>query len=126
MSSILDLSGFPIVRLNVDDRTSGNTQDWINEMDALLAREEPFAIVSCSRMEQDNPQDEQQRGNWYRTNNERLATWCKVMVYIEPDDLQREKLKRQLEGLRKVFLFRFDLVASEEEALSLAQDFLQP
>ena len=120
MSSILDLTDFPIVRIQIDDRTLGGTQAWIDEMEALLAREEPFAIISQSRTTKDSPEDEQQRGDWYRTNDRRLAQWCKMMIYVEPDAVAYERLQSQAAGLRRVFSFAFDVVADDCAALDLA------
>jgi hypothetical protein len=121
MSSILDLTDFPIVRIQIDDRTLGGTQAWIDEMEALLAREEPFAIISQSRVTKDSPEDEQRRGDWYRTNDQRLAQWCKMMTYVEPDAVARDRLQSQAAGLRRVFSFAFEVVADDRAALDLAR-----
>ena len=120
VNNILDLSQFPIVRVNIDRRNSGYTQQWIEEMNILLQRQEPFAIIADTRSQSDNPEDEKIRGDWYRQNNDKLAQWCMVMLYIEPDETKRTKLQRQVEGLRKVFDFTFDVVSSEAEAIRLA------
>jgi hypothetical protein len=120
MSSILDLTNFPIVRMQVDDRTLGGTQAWIAEMEALLAREEPFAIIAGSRVIKDSPEDEQMRGDWYRTNDRLLAQWCKMTIYVEPDAVARERLQSQAAGLRRVFSFAFEVVADDRTALDLA------
>jgi hypothetical protein len=125
MAQMIDVSRFPIVFASLDARTQAGASSWGEAMDALLARREPFVLISSGTHHGEDPKDAMERLAWYKARDADLARWCRSMILIQPDNAERAKLQAQTKGLKQTFSFRFDLVGGDEEAMRLAKELLR-
>lgn len=101
---MLDLTAFPLVRLDVARRNeAGGNAAFMAEMDALLAAGAPFVIVSEGAEPEEPPEATQARGRWYRSRHDALAATCRGMAHVEPDPARRAVLEAQMGKLARAF-----------------------
>lgn len=111
-----DVSDFPIVRSRANAARPGYAPQWEKEMEALVARAEPFAIIFEGERPEETQQDRKRRGIWLKQNKSRLGAVCKALVSIEEDDLKRIAVKAQSVMAEKAFGIPMVVVASHKEA----------
>jgi hypothetical protein len=92
MAQMIDDSRFPIVFASLDERTKAGAASWSDAMDTLLARQEPFVLISSGSNQGEDPKDAMDRLAWYKARDADLTRWCRSMILIQPDHAERAKL----------------------------------
>lgn len=122
---ILDVSGFPVVRTVIDERTAaGGNAVWMAEMDRLLDAAVPFVLISSRRHDRESVEEARDRASWYRDRRDRLGAVCRGMIHIEPDPGRRAAMIAETAGFDTVVKFPFTIAADEKEALAAADGYL--
>jgi hypothetical protein len=111
-----DVSGFPIVRSRANTARPGYAPQWEGEMEALLARAEPFVIIFEGDRPEEAQEDRKHRGIWLKKNKLRLSAVCKALISIEENDLKRMAVKAQSAMAERAFGIPMMVVASPAEA----------
>jgi hypothetical protein len=119
-----DVSGFPIVRSRANIARPGYAQQWEDEMEALLARAEPFVIIFEGERPDEAQEDRKHRGIWLKQNKLRLGTVCKALITIEKNDLRRFAPNAQSAMSEKAFGIPMIIVADQSEATDAAKQKL--
>ncbi|MDT3252237.1 hypothetical protein QZQ97_15040 [Serratia sp. root2] len=117
----LDPVNFPLVWMRQNGR---DTQAELAEFSALLARAEPFVILSDRRVGDagDQPDRDQrtQVALWKRDNREALQLWVKGMIMLEPDEAQCAMAEEFAEYAAKFWGYPVLVAADEARARLLA------
>lgn len=119
-----DVSDFPIVRISGRALPIGYGQQWCAEMDALLARGEPFAFVFLDSAENPAHDDQKAQMQWLKKNKRRLAELCRGAVAVEPDRAKRVLKRAQGLVAMAAFGLRFSVAPDRAEADARARRLL--
>ncbi|UHC17022.1 hypothetical protein LRS73_03660 [Methylobacterium currus] len=122
--TIHDMSCFPLVRARPEAVRPGYAAAWIAEMDALLAQGQDFVLLFTERRPEERHEDRKRRGLWLKHNKDALARSCLSLIVVEPDAVARVALAAQAALTAKAFGTRMDVVATHEDAGSLANRLL--
>jgi hypothetical protein len=120
-----DVSRFPIVCLHGRGLPNGYGPQWAKEMETLLHRNEPFALVFPDSVENEAHEDQALRARWLKANKERLAAVCRAVVGVEPNKALRLMKRAQGLAIAAAFGLNFRITATVEEAEKLAALALQ-
>ena len=118
-----DVSAFPVVRFDTSRATPGYATQWIAELEALLARGEPFVLVADGGVRDDGA-DRKARMLFLKARRADLARVCRAIVGVEPNALVRAARSAQAVVLAKAFGLEMVFAASEAEALAVARSRL--
>lgn len=121
---LYDVADFPLVRIDGASLPDGYSAQWIAEMEALLARGEPFTFVFLSS--NDNPTHEDQKAQtlWLKRNKKPLAALCRGAVAIESDGAKRLLKRAQALVITTAFGLRFSVMPDRAGAETRAREFL--
>ncbi|WP_042338261.1 hypothetical protein [Paraburkholderia ferrariae] len=119
-----DLHAFPLVWSRCRAIVPGYAAQWAHEMDALLARAEPFVIVFEEGQPEETHDDRKTRGLWLKQNKALLGTVCRAVIAIEPDAEKRTALQAQSALASRAFSVAMEVAASSEAALERAREIL--
>ncbi|CAI0814923.1 Uncharacterised protein [Serratia entomophila] len=121
----LDSANFPLVWMR---RNGRDTQAELAAFSALLARAEPFVILSDRRVgdagEEPNRDQRTQVALWKRDNREALKRWVKGMIMLEPDAAQCAAAEAFAEYAAKFWGYPVLVAADEARARLLAVTLL--
>lgn len=119
-----DVADFPIVRISGRNLPRGYGPQWVAEMEALLARDQPFAFIFLDSVEDPDHEDQKMQMIWLKRHRRKLAACCRGAVAIEPDRARR--LLKRAQGLAMVAAFglRFSVVRDRTEAEQRARSML--
>ncbi|MDN7560731.1 hypothetical protein [Burkholderia orbicola] len=116
---VFNVSTFPIVTVNNDALVPGYGEQWVFEMDALIANGDSFAIVYRGAIKDESTDDLALRGRWLMKNRENVAKLCKVLIVVEPSVTLREQARLRGRDIAKEFGVPHRAVATEEEAADI-------
>lgn len=123
-----DLSGWPVVRYRMPDHVPDAEADArIADFDALLARNERFALVFHGpEMPKHSPRFMKAYRDWFSANKEAQKHLCAGAVRVEPDAKRRKSLAvKALSVMNKLFLpYPYTVVGSDAEARVQATTWL--
>jgi hypothetical protein len=119
-----DLHAFPLIWSRRRAIEPGYASQWAREMDALLAKAQPFVIVFEEGQPEESHEDRKTRGLWLKRNKALLGTVCRAVIAIEPDALRRTALKAQSALASRAFSVAMEVVASREDAQARAHQLL--
>jgi hypothetical protein len=111
-----DVSRFPLVSIEGSRLPAGYAPQWIAEMDALVARGEPFAFVLIDGVENPTHADQKAQTQWFRRNEKALAAICRGVVAVEPDRAKRLLKRAQALAITAAFGLKFSIAPDREEA----------
>ena len=111
-----DVSCFPLVSIEGRRLPPGYAPQWIAEMDALVARGEPFAFVLLDGVETPTHADQKAQTHWFKRNKKALAAVCRGAVAVEPDRAKRLLKRAQALAVTAAFGLRFSIAADRQEA----------
>ncbi|ASW08473.1 MULTISPECIES: hypothetical protein [unclassified Rhizobium] len=120
-----DVSLWPIVRHSAASVHPGYSKQWEHEMDALLALSMPFVVIMEGDEHAEEHEDRKARGIWLKKNKTALATVCEAVIGIEASAIKRAAMQLQMSLATKAFGIRMEIVASQQEALQLAERILK-
>ncbi len=123
--TVHDVSAFPVVRPRNAGMTEGYAPQWVSEMEALLARGEPYVLVLEGVRVDEAHEDRKQRGLWLKKNKQALRKVCKALISVEPDALKRAAFRLQAAGAVRAFGIPMDVVASAAEAMACVRRRLE-
>ncbi|CAI0982957.1 hypothetical protein [Serratia ficaria] len=121
----LDTAHFPLVWMRQSGR---DTQAELAAFSALLARAEPFVILSDRRVgdagEEPNRDERTRVALWKRDNRQALKLWVKGMIMLEPDAAQCAAAEAFAEYAAKFWGYPVLVAADEARARLLAVTLL--
>jgi len=119
-----DVSRFPLVTIAGSRLPPGYATQWIAEMEALLARDEPFSFVFLDNVENPMHEDQKAQMQWLKKNKKALAGLCRGAVAVEPDAARRMLKRAQALAVTAAFGLRFAVAPSAEAAEQRARRLL--
>jgi hypothetical protein len=119
-----DVSRFPLVSIEGSRLPAGYAPQWIAEMDALVARGEPFAFVLIDGVENPTHADQKAQTQWFKRNKKALAAICRGVVAVEPDRAKRLLKRAQALAITAAFGLKFSIAPGREEAERRARRLL--
>lgn len=119
-----DVSLWPIVRQSARSVQPGYAAQWAREMDAILAISMPFVVIMEGDQPAEDHEDRKARGIWLKRNKAALAAICRAVIGIEASAIKRAAMQVQMSLATKAFGTRMEIVASQEDALQLAERIL--
>lgn len=111
-----DVSRFPVVTIEGSRLPPGYAPQWIAEMEALVARGEPFVFVLLDSVEQPTHADQKAQTQWFKRNKKALAAVCRGVVGVEPDRARRLLKRAQALAVSAAFGLRFSIAPDRAEA----------
>ncbi|KWC75463.1 ATP--cob(I)alamin adenosyltransferase [Burkholderia cepacia] len=120
---------FPFVWLRYTGSTHTDPASLIAELDALLARREPFVLLtddapSGNDRGADDHELRKQLAKWSKANRAQSHEWISAMIAIEPDAARRAALDAFSGAFEKVWGYPLNAAATRDDALALAQRLL--
>jgi hypothetical protein len=127
-----DVHDFPFVRTTALERAPGSGVPWQAEMQALLARSQPFVIFYPSFHTGEAPamdegtqaqlhQDRKVRVLWLKQYRQQLAAFCKGLITIEPDPQRYAEEAARYPAMEKAFGVPLRVAASRPEAEAMGR-----
>ncbi|MDR6291709.1 MULTISPECIES: hypothetical protein [Inquilinus] len=129
LPAVFDLAAFPLVQMPVPQaEMPGYGDRWAVELDAILARETRFVMLSIGPMPDGERHDDRKaRTLWLKRRRGDLARLCLSHLHVEPDPLRRAAMQAMVVTARvaKAFPYPIALFADEEAALERAWSLLR-
>ncbi len=119
-AQVFEMSNFPIVTFRNAAIRPGYAARWAREMEALMARGEPFVIVFLPNRPEEDQEDRKLRAVWLKTHKHELSEVCRALITVEPDAIQRAEAAKEAQAMQKAFGLLLVSVATQEEAWDLA------
>lgn len=119
-----DVSRFPIVAIEGSRLPPGYAPQWIAEMEALVARGEPFVFVLLDSVEEPMHADQKAQTQWFKRNKKALAAVCRGVVGVEPDRAKRLLKRAQALAISAAFGLRFSIAPDRAEAERRARQLM--
>ncbi|MDR5784537.1 hypothetical protein QCE63_34600 [Caballeronia sp. LZ065] len=117
--TVFDIRSFPVITLRNDAIRPGYAEQWLREMDRLVAHGEPFVMLHVEMPDNEPHEDFRRRGQWLKQNKEALARVCSMLITVESDDEKREDARGRGRGATKAFGIPHRAVGTLAEALDL-------
>ena len=120
---ILDTSAFPHVQLS----ERHPEHDWEPQLDALLAREERFVLITSPDPLEDpgeTPGDRKRRAQWFKRNKSTLRRWCAGAILIEHNRARALTVQVMAKTMGKVFGFPIRVADNPTDARERAARLL--
>ncbi|MBN3841655.1 MULTISPECIES: ATP--cob(I)alamin adenosyltransferase [Burkholderia] len=120
---------FPFVWLRYSGSTHTDPARLIAELDALLARREPFVLLtddapSGDDRGADDHELRKQLAKWSKANRAQSREWIPAMIAIEPDASRRVALNAFSGAFEKVWGYPLSATENRDDALALARRLL--
>ncbi|WP_246705561.1 hypothetical protein [Rhizobium sp. P40RR-XXII] len=94
--------------------------------DGFLPRHSmPFVVIMEGDQPAENREDRKAGGIWLKRNKTALAATWKAVIGIEASAIKRAAIQVQMSLATKAFGTRLEIVASQKEALDLAETILK-
>ncbi|MFC3052392.1 hypothetical protein [Kordiimonas pumila] len=124
-TSILNTADFPIVWFTATAVSPGFAEQWIVEMDKLLAQQKPFVmIVSEPPKEDTSKQDKKALALWFKKNKIVFSGTCTGVVGIIPSPIKRKLMQLQTKAFEKAFGIKLIIIARSNDATRAAHAML--
>ena len=125
---LIDSSQFPLVWIRINTPSSATNASPFDEFETLLIKKEPFILLNDEGLDkgdhENTPAEMKQTTRWMKKNKSKLKAYVKVAIYIEPNIAKRIASKAFAVVYEKFWGYPMLMVATKEEALSLANNFL--
>jgi hypothetical protein len=125
----INATQFPFVWMQ-KTTLSNSQEESLAEFEALLARHEPFVLLSnegLDNKEVEHSMDERkQMALWMKRHKSELKRYVKASIHIEPSVTKRLAGKAFAVVYEKFWGYPMLMTATEDEALALAQTLLKP
>jgi hypothetical protein len=84
------IQGWPVVQMQFNAVvTSAEFADWLTQTSALMARQQPFTVVTSSDDQLILPEGyRKQEAIWYKQNKQLFGTYCKGLARIANSEAQ--------------------------------------
>lgn len=96
---------------------------WTREYDAILAEEQPFAVI-VNAAQRPQPPAGKPMALWMKSRKAQLGAWVCATVYVVEDEVLRADFLRSADKRQKATPYPMAFVATEAEALVTARDAL--
>lgn len=120
-----DVRCYPIVYLDSIAMPKQHAQQWVKEMNQLLALQQPFVLVFLNSIEDDLHEDKKARMQWIKQNKKALARLCYGFIAIEPNKATRAMKRLQGAAIGAAMGLKMKFSASLAEAETLAECLLR-
>lgn len=118
--TIHDASRLPAVFFLAGSTQPGYADQWVVEMEALMAEDRPFVVIHDSPRADEAPADRARRAVWLKANKAALGACCKGIVSIEADPARRADIEAMGQIAVKAFGIPHEVVDNIDDAVSLA------
>jgi hypothetical protein len=125
---LIDATQFPLVWMRFSKRGSDPNASPFAEFEVLLARKEMFVLINDEGL--DKGEREHSKGEakqitlWMKRNKTDLRTFIKAGIYIEQNAAKRLAAKVFASVYEKFWGYPMLIVATKDEALTLARTLL--
>lgn len=125
----IDDSQFPVVWMRLNASGTDAEASPFAGFEALLARKEAFVLLNDEGLDKDthdhSQEEMKQTSLWMKRHKSELRAFVKAGIYIEPSTAKRMANKAFALVYEKFWGYPMLMVATREEALTLAQHFLR-
>ncbi|HAT3807665.1 TPA: hypothetical protein I8608_000458 [Morganella morganii] len=97
----MDTSAFPVVIMQSFPENRAQTEQWVNELDALLDKQTPFALIYPPKEEPEKPDTQEDMDarkyvrRWLKTGKEKMAAYCSMMILtVNQETGDKEQLEK--------------------------------
>src|SRR5204863_455016 len=97
-----DIATFPVIHFRPEQAHPGYAPTWERELDTLLMRQEEFVIIFPPGNFDEAHEDRKVRALWLKRNKDLLPRFCKAIISVEPDPVQRAAQQVQAATLAKI------------------------
>ena len=121
----IDRSRFPLLFLR--ETSSGQTGGAEAELEAILAEELPFVLITDLSPEgeaNETPDAKKARAMFFKRNREILRRYCAGAIVIEGSKITPMPVRLAAQALGKAFGIAFRFVPDEHAAVALGEDLL--
>ncbi|WP_372387235.1 hypothetical protein [Xanthomonas axonopodis] len=126
---LIDTTEFPLVWMSLKKSSPDSDASQFAEFEALLARKEVFVIINDEGLDGEEhshtKEEAKQTTLWMKRNKPALKAYIKAGIYIEPNAAKRLATKAFAVVFEKFWGYPMLIVATKDEALTLAQRLLQ-
>ncbi|WP_428240834.1 hypothetical protein [Gynuella sp.] len=124
----INASQFPLVWMRFNAPGTDPEASPFAEFEALLARKETFVLLNDEGLEkgdhEHSPEEKKQTSLWMKRHKSELKAFVKAAIYIEPNIAKRMATKAFASVYEKFWGYPMLMVATKDDALTLAQQFL--
>lgn len=120
--SVLDVSRFPIVRFSTMPGDVAATETWISELEQLLQRDEPFALVYPplpQPMPEPSPDQAAARRTfvlWFKRNREAFRARCRALIMTAAEQQELPLYEAMLPALNAMYQVPVELACGDDAA----------
>lgn len=124
--SVIDATRFPLLSINGASMAPGDGARIIDDLEALIQNGSAFVLIigNGSGPQGHKHDDDKERMLWLKENKARLATVCKGIISVAPDQERFAQTEKQTAGLGAALGIHFAAADSLASAEVLASDLL--
>ena len=124
---IKDVQNFPVVTLSYAAEDQISVDETIEMYELLLQKQKVFVFLSSGVMLQEKNDHEERKkvASWVKANRERLSTYVKALVHIEPDESLRLEAQKFAQNFIKFSGYPMFIVENQKQADKLIQSVLK-
>ncbi|MFC3024375.1 hypothetical protein ACFODT_11125 [Vibrio zhugei] len=124
----IDTSQFPLVWMCFNTPSADANASPFADFEALLARKTVFVLLNDEGLDkgdhEHSSEDMKQTSRWMKQHKSELTAFVKAAIYIEPNLAKRVATKAFALVYEKFWGYPMLMVASKDEALTLAETLL--
>lgn len=124
----IDATRFPLVWLDYDLAHADSTETVLDDMSALLAREQPFVYIASGGFDDREPDIDARRkvAGWMKANSTAIVRFTKAHVHIAGSAEEHRKAEEFGRFFEKFWGYPLLIADSLEDAQAKAAELLQP
>ncbi|WP_110968668.1 hypothetical protein [Pseudomonas huaxiensis] len=115
-----DIRTFPLCLIEPQVVVPGYSQQWAEELDALLARGEPFVLIYREPADDEPHPDRKLRTQWLKQHKVAFAGLCRGIISVLDDAVRRAHFDQMGEMGEQVFGVRYRTAPTLVEGQTLA------
>ena len=126
---IVNINDWPVCIMNSFPSSMDETRMWLEEMDLLLSKREPFILIYPPVAPKGKPSAEDMEGmkyvrRWLKHAREPMVDYCRAMVVtLQPDGSDKAEMERLAPVLSALYgpevFLEEDAIMAQERARSL-------
>ncbi len=122
---IHDIRRFPLCRVEPEGVVPGYSVQWAQEIDALLARGEPFVLIYREPTDDESHEDRKVRGQWLKQHKAAFAAICRGVISVLADAERRAHFDGMGAVGEQAFGIRYRTAATLDDGEALAWRLLK-
>jgi len=122
---IHDIHDFPVCLIEPDSVVPGYSAQWQKEIDALMARGEPFVLIYREPTDDEPHEDRKVRSQWLKQHKAAFAEACRGIISVLADAARRAHFDEMGAVGEQAFGIRYRTAATVEDGVALAWQLME-